>query len=442
MHERTQRAIARLLFVACCAVPTAITILCVLTTWTPWYHQRVLRQLETKVSQFTGMIVRIEDFHRVAPETIQLSRVRVVNPETLREVAEISELEWAAKKGRVTIDLHWPKLQAGQLESAWQLVHDRFLCDPNRTLVPVHFTAKDLTIQSELGAMTWQEIDAWLKPDGKTVTANVQCLLAGNAASPIQVKVNRDRRVDPPVTRWLLDSGSTPLPCTVLAEYLPVLESLGPDAHFSGTIRWQSNARGWMVDLGGSRFDQVAMDRLFENQHHRLTGMATISFTHCHINPGESRSDVVGSIRVVDGHIGRSLLRSAGRSFGFETGLPDGVNDVPFDRLCVGFNINNDQLLLQGICQTEPGYEGLGPSVVMSMDGQPLVRSTDQHLYAIDAMHLIAPEHAIDVPLAGQNGWLAKVIIPPSRPIPGSENRIRAARRYNGGPVIEQPVNR
>ncbi len=52
MHERTQRAVARLLFAFACALPTAITLMLVMVTYTPWYQtwlrERVIQELSDR----------------------------------------------------------------------------------------------------------------------------------------------------------------------------------------------------------------------------------------------------------------------------------------------------------------------------------------------------------------------------------------------------------
>ena len=67
MHERTQRAIARLLFVFTCAVPTAMTLIYVLITWTPWFSNRTLRVLEAEISLATRLEVQIGHYERLSP---------------------------------------------------------------------------------------------------------------------------------------------------------------------------------------------------------------------------------------------------------------------------------------------------------------------------------------------------------------------------------------
>ncbi|NNE00077.1 MAG: hypothetical protein HKN47_22380 [Pirellulaceae bacterium] len=363
-----------------------------------------------------------------------------MNPETLREVAAVREVEWAKQSDEVSILLHQPELQSSQLQGAWKLIHDRFLCDPERTDRPVRFAANDLTIHSRSGAMTLRDVGAWLRPSGNSVEAAVQCIPANyQLDSPVTVKVNRDRETGTPKTKWVLDTGRTPLPCSALADYLPALDALGSEAEFIGTMRWQSDANEWIVDLSGATFDKVALDRLFEKQSHRLSGKATIHLDRCRIDPSQRHSDIVGSIRAIDGRIGRSLLLSAQQHLGFEVRFPDGVDDVPYDLLAVAFNINSTQMELDGICHSVPGFNNLEADTALCLDGIPMVRSTDTDLDALAVVTAIAPSHSVMVPLSNQTGWLTNIFVPPSRPLPGAQSRIRSATRWQGGPTIEQP---
>ena len=447
MHERTQRAIARLMFVFCCAVPTAFTIVCVLVTWTPWYHQRTLRAIEAGLSKETGLVVEIEDFQRSAPSMLRLYDVRVLEPENRHEVARVRELQWVSGSDEVSILLHQPELQSSQLANAWKLIHDRFLCRPEQTSLPVQVAGNDLTIHSRTGALTLRDVDAWIHSDEDSVEATIQCLPAiSQSDSPIDITVRRDRSGTLPVTQWLLDTHRTPLPCSALAEYLPMLESLGSDAMFSGTMRWQLEPSDWWIDLGGSQFEHVSLDRLFEQHAQRLSGTARIRLERCRIEPHNRKSDIAGSIRAQNGLIARSLLVSVNQHLGFDVRVPNDLlearGDVPYDRIAMGFVVNNTQLQLDGICRQEVGYESFPPGVVLCLDGYALVRSADKTLDALALITAIAPSHSVLVPLSNQTNWLTKVFIPPSRPLPRDEGyppRIRAAEIWQGGPTIGQP---
>src|SRR6056297_216010 len=445
MHERTQRAIARLMFVFCCAIPTSTTVLIVLVMATPWYANRVRRQIEAELARDTGLIVRIEDFHRTSPATLRLDRVRLIEPETMREVARVRQVEWVTRQDEVSILLQQPELQSASLPSTWRLIHDRFLCRPEQTSRPIRLAANDLTIHSASGGgMTLRDVDAWIEPQAKAVQASIQCVPAiASAATPIQITVRRDRSGEQPATNWMLDTQDTALPCSALSDYLPgLIGNLGNEAMFAGTMRWQLNHQDWWIDLSGSRIEQVSLDRIFEQQAHRLSGKATIQLERCRIEPGR-RVDIAGSVRARDGLIGRSLLLSLHHHLDFEVRVPDGKEDLPYDRIAVRFNVDDTQLRLDGICRTEVGFESFPVGVVLCSGGYPLVRSSPQTLRSLALVSALAPAHSVMVPVADQNRGLMQVLIPPSRPIlqdpQGAQRpKIQTARDWSGGPVTGQ----
>lgn len=444
MHERTQRTTAKLLFVFCCALPTCFTCLCILVTWTPWYHHRALQKLESKLSHSTGLVIEIDDFLQTSPSRLHLYGVTVKEPETAREIAHVRELERVDDGNQVTLLLQQPEIQSRELKSIWHLLHQRFLCRPDLTTVPVRASANDLTIHSRSGAVTFKDVDAWITPDEEAVEATIACLPADSRYdSPINVRVRRDRSGKHPTTHWSLDTQGTTLPCSAVADFIPQMEKLGANAEFAGTLAWQLNADHWWIDLGGSRFHEVSLDRIFERNSHRLSGTATIQFDRCRINPHSKQSDVSGSIIANDGQIGRSLLLAATQNCGFEIRMQDRLldqyGDVPFDLLGLGFNINNAQLRLAGICRNELGYEGFPSDVVLCLDGFPLVFSSEQTMDSLNALRVVAPSYSVAVPMSDQTSWLMNFLIPPSRPMPSNESRIRSADNWHGGPLISQP---
>lgn len=444
MHERTQRTTARLLFVFCCAVPTCFTCLCILMTWTPWYHQRALAKLEAEFSHTTGLVIEIADFEKATPSSFRLLGVTIREPETAQEIAHIREIEHVAEGGRVTLLLQQAEVQAAELKGIWQLLHQRFLCRPDLTATPMRVSANDLTLHSRTGAVTFKDVDALVTPQEDAVEASLNCLPANSVYdTPINITVRRDRSGKRPVTRWSLDTRGTALPCSAIADFLPEMEKLGVNAEYTGTMTWQLDKNHWWIDLGGSRFNDISLDRIFEQNSHRLSGNATIQFDRCRIDPHSKRSDIAGSIMAKNGQMGRSLLLAATQNCGFDIRLQDRLitqhGDIPYDLLGLGFNVNNAQIKLTGICRSEVGYEGFPTNVVLCLDGFPLVFSTPRTLDSLSALRVVAPAYSVAVPMSDQTDWLINLLIPPSRPMPTNESRIRSADTWDGGPTISQP---
>lgn len=444
MHERTQRMTARLLFVFCCAVPTCFTCLCILMTWTPWYHHRALQRLEAKLSLTTGLAIEIEEFEKAAPSIYRLHGVTIREPETTHEIARIREIEHVTEDGEVTILLQQPEIQAAELKAVWQLLHQRFLCRPDLTAIPVRASANDLTLHSRTGSLTLKDMDAWIVPNEDAVEATLACLPANSLYdTPINIMVRRDRGGTRPATRWSIDTRGTALPCSAIADFLPEMEKLGVNAEFSGTMTWQIDKNHWWIDLGGSRFTDVALDQIFERNSHRLSGTATFEFDRCRIDPHSKRSDISGSMIAKNGQMGRSLLIAANQNCGFEIRLQDRLvdqyGDIPFDLLGLGFNVNNAQINLTGTCRNEVGYEGFPANVALCLDGFPIVFSTPQTLDSLSVLNVVAPNYSVAVPMSDQTDWLMNILIPPSRPMPSNQPRIRSANNWHGGPTISQP---
>ena len=446
MHERTGRAVARLLFVFCCALPTLTTMGVIAATWTPWYHARCLAELEQTLSLETGLVVEIDDFSRLDPSRMRLDGVRVLEPEMRREVARVRVLWWVSQNDRVAIHLEQPELQSAQLPYAWQLVHDRFLCRPNRTQAPVGFSADDLTIHSRTGPLTLRDVDAWIRPLAESVEATVQCLPASSRAdaAPFGISVIRDRSGEAPSTAWTLRTGDTALPCSVLAEYLPLMQRLGSDAMFAGLLRWTLDRENWSVDLGGSQFTQVDLSQLTERLPHRLTGKADVQLERCRIQQGRA-SDISGQLRATSGHLGASLLGRARDHLGFDLFVdPSALRDVWYDLMAVRFDLQGQSLKLDGICRTERGYEGLPAHIAITADGLPLAASADNTMQAVQLGQALAPEHSVSMPLADQTRFLLDFLPAPSRPLPSGDSiplapRISAAGRWQGDSPIIQP---
>ena len=444
MHERIQRTTARLLFVFCCAVPTCFTCLSILMTWTPWYHYRALAKLELELSHTTGLVIEVDDFERTTPSNFRLLGVTIREPETTRKIAHIREIQHVQEDDRVTLLLQQPEVQAAELKGIWHLLHQRFLCRPDLTSTPVQASANDLTLHSRTGALTFKDMDALIVPNDDEVKATLDCLPANSVYNtPINITVRRDRSGKHPVTRWSLDTRGTALPCSAIADFLPEMEKLGVNAEYTGTMTWQFDPNHWWIDLGGSRFNDISLDRIFEQNSHRLSGTATIAFDRCRIDPHSKRSDISGSIVAKQGQMGRSLLLAATQNCGFDIRLQDRQidqhGDIPYDLLGLGFNVNNAQIKLTGICRGQVGYEGFPSNVVMCLDGFPVVLSTPQILDSLNALRVVAPNYSVAVPMSDQTDWLMNVLIPPSRPMPSNDNRIRSAENWRGGPTISQP---
>lgn len=439
MHERTTRAIARWLFVGCCAAPTALTMLAILVTWTPWYHGRARRAIESHVALMTGLHVEIGDFERSDPSAWRLSDVRLSDPETLRPVASVRSMQWISQSKNTVIRLSQPEIRVESLEQVAELLHDRFLCRPDQTRLPVRIAADDVTLRGDSSSQTIQDFDAWLETRDDVVLATVRCLPAGHRqdSEVIQVEVTRDRTTSPPTTGWSIQTGEARLPLAVLCDYYPFLKRLGADATFDGSVAGTRQdgltAPAWSLNLAGN-FREIDLGQLTQNLPHRVTGRGTVSIDRCQLDQDWS-VNVAGQLVANEGWISASLLPRLAEDLGCQLAVAT-ADDFSFDALGLRFDLYAAQLRVEGICRSLPGREWLPADVVVSAGGRPIVMSGGEWTDSLNLARLFAPSHSVWIPLSGQTSGLMSFLRPPRHPLPQSavaDRRPDANRGVIGG---------
>ena len=446
MHERTQRAMARLMFVLCCAMPTMLTASAILFTKTSWYHRRCLAEIESTLSDETGLVIRVSDFERATPSSLQLSGLSLLDPETEGEIARVHRVNWARRHDEIVFVLHQPELQSAKLRHVWMMLHDRFLCRPGQTQVPVHVIANDLTIHSRNGPLTLRDVNALVTPQARRTLANIVATPAdGFSGTPIKVRIKRDRRDVKPTTSWTLDSGGTALPCSALAEYLPLMNRLGAEATYTGVMTYDEQADGGAtLDLGASQFSGIELSRLFEDLPHKMTGTADLKLYRCLIGPDGKGVDVSGQLDARSGLVGGTLLASLSQNLSLavpERWASTPVRELGYDRIAVGFNLRDELLTLKGNCNADRMSEYLPAGTMLSAGGEPLVLTSEESVPAVQLARALAPSHSVLVPVSEQTSPLLEFFRAPSRPREfesGSSPQIISAAPSSGGPAIRQ----
>ena len=447
MHERTRRAVARLLFVLGCAMPTSITLLIVLITFTPWYANYRRARLESELSRRIGLKVSIESAEYPAPATVRLNGVKLLEPETGAEVARVRLVTWIATDEKTAVRLSQPEVQSAQLPFAWRVIHDRFLCQPDLTLVPVRIAADDLTLHSKTGALTLRDVDSWLRPVPRGVEAMIQCVPAErDDRSPIHISVIRDRSEQTPATDWTMNTGEQSLPCSAIAEYFPAMKMLGPEAVFQGTMRWKVDHASWSIDLGGSRFDRIDLSELSHGMTNHLTGDASLVLERCHIEPRKSL-DLSGTLLAGSGFVSQSLLQQLQTQMDFSVSplIEGDARDWPYEKLAIRFDLFGPDMKLEGVCNQQRGLEHLPPGIVFSVAGRGLSACPPIRQSWVGLARALWPETGELLPVSTQTAWLFNVLPPPSPSVSNADGlpvqtpRITSASELQGIPSITGP---
>ncbi|MCC9644275.1 hypothetical protein LOC71_18515 [Rhodopirellula sp. JC740] len=421
MHERTMRAVARSLFVACCAVPTCITMMVIMVLWSPWYHAKCVRATEASLALQTGLDIRIGDLERINPTTWQLEDVQLRDNETKRSIGRVRIVSWVQEDDRTIVRLSQPEIRAEFLNDVWDLVHDRFLCRPEHTLNPIRVAADDLTVISERSQVTIRDFDGRILPGENEIAAILHCLPAGERpdVEPMEIEIRRHRGDANPSTSVSLRTGELKAPLAWLSGYDPRILKLGDEATFHGAAKLSQVAGPtglvWMLDLSSARIEQVDLSRLTEFLPHRMTGRGELQLNRCQIVRG-GVVDIDGTLQITRGWVSASLLPRLAEDLGCQltTAIAE---DFQFDLLAIDFDLYDGKLSIEGLCNSQRGYEKMPPGTMLCAAGQPIVLTGPQHVAATQVMRLFASPHSVSVPVSGQTMEMLWLLQPPRGPL-------------------------
>ncbi|QEF96688.1 hypothetical protein Mal15_07160 [Stieleria maiorica] len=429
MHERTQRAVARLLFVFCCAVPTSIVFLSILVTWTPWYQANKLAELTHHLNLQTGLVFEIGRCERVAPGKYILENVRVSDPDSRQHVVTVRLIDYLVERERAAIILHQPEFQSAGLGHAWTMLHDRLISRPAQTVVPISILATDVSILSRTGSMPPVDVSAEITPEGDSVRMIARAGHATRHVGPrLHVELFRDRDREVPATELVLSTEGTALPCSALAEYAPAIKHLGANAEFVGVIACRQTLHGWTYDLGSSSLTKLSLNDLTDHLPHRVIGEAEVQFRRCVIHPGES-VNLVGTLKSskpANLRIKTPLLAAMRDHLGMavdERELVPNPNGIECE-LALNFDIRDETMTLTGI----------GDNVVLYSRGRPIAAPPAELIDADRITAMLAP------PSRWMAGWNS--ILLPSSPTAADDAlpaaAFRSVRNLDGDASIRQ----
>jgi hypothetical protein len=266
--------------------------------------------------------------------------------------------------------------------------------------VDAQFYAGEVTIRPAAGTTPTTLTD--VRGQLTTTEAGPQATIEFREAAlqmsePAQLRITRNRQVQPPATRWALDTRSTALPCSLLADYLEVLRPLGEQATFQGTVEAMPTAEGWEGEIAG-RFCDVDMDRVTGRLklRHKLSGSAEVVFRRASFRAGRL-ADAAGDLTCNGGVVSRSLLYQANQSLGLVADsrllAPQANTLVVFRELKLGFTLDHEGIQIAGQCQSS------GSGVVMTDEGGPLLSNPSREVVQVSALiRTLAPDSGEHVP--------------------------------------------
>lgn len=406
MASHVRRPICRLLFLLGCLMPTFLLGVWILVRSLPGHRQRFADHL----SQRLGLRVELTRFDELRPGMTQLGAVRLFDPESHQLVASVERMAVLRKRGRMLLDATGTIAARDQLPRLWELLHLRILRQKDDIPSLVILTTRELVLRGREGDVTLRSVRAGLERTAAGPKSTWRFVFPGSS-DLARIDVMRDCQSEHPVTRFALNTGTTPLPCSLLEPFCPPLRQLGPQAVFQGRMWTQRSADGWDGELSG-HLGRIDLARLVSQAStHRLTGHASMTLEELRFR-GSQIESARGTLSAGPGEVGKSLLDAAVQILGL---IPSGAlpserpTTVPYGCVNLAFVIDAAGLTLYGQCPD------VTDGTVMAGNHGPLLQQPrHQPIPVVSFVRALVPQQAVQVPATQETVSLLRVLpLPP-----------------------------
>ncbi len=377
LHDRTRRSITLTAFVVLALLPTVIVLAYGVAWRLPQHVQAEAERLGDRI----GMKVSMRAIRHLRPGLVRYEGLELLNPESGRPVLRCGTLQagWdqivdaqGHQQPAMVLSVTDPEIDTAQVEQLWRLADRLFLGRADGPL-EVRLACGDLHLrlgenrqtlgQPEL-AVTTDSVGTQAElrfrlPGGDLPALDASALLgkpavAPDSPGPVRLRVARDRRSQPPLTRFDLDTGGAAVPCWLLATGLPSFQGLGAESRYSGILRAALLSTGWEGGLKGC-FSRLDLDRLVTARFpHKLSGLAEVTIRQAEFHQGRL-AKLDGSISAGPGVISRSLVDDSAQFLRLVAATDPGmvVPELPYQLLAASFVIDHRGLQLHGLCPPE-----------------------------------------------------------------------------------------
>lgn len=425
MHDRTRRYLCRLGFLLFCIAPTLLTCGWIGVSRSPGFRAAEKARLESLLTERIGLRASIQQISHPTRGVMLLDGFSLFDRETGAKVAWSRQLEVGRRGEELVVVAAQPEVASDQMWRLWEMLQTRVLRGQVDPHLPATLAAGEVTIhRADTGtAATWTDVHCRLThaPEGPQATLQFRDV-ALQMAEPAMLRVTRNRTLSPPATRWELDTKSTPLLCSILADYVTTLASLGPAATFQGTAAATRTDAGWEGEIHGE-FAKIDLDRVVtEHFPHKLSGEARLDFRRAKFRGGRI-VDAAGSLRADGGVVSASLIEQAGMSLGLTAGSRFHLSDQPlwrYQQLAFDFTVGDHGLQLHGRCQTD------GDGIVLADIGGPLLSSQQADAMPVVALvRALSPDSAVLVPATLETDTLLHALPIPATTSPAASQAKR-----------------
>lgn len=415
MHERTRRQLCRLLFCLLVLAPTGWVGGTICYRASSWGAGAIRADREARLTDHLGLQTRIGRVWQPAPGVEVYEQVAFHDPDGEQRIASLQVLELSTGNGHRSWEAMHVEIEPGQLGLLLERLHERLLRGP-AGLTSGEFYAREITLRGSQQGQTLSNLWA-LAAEGETgPQVTIEFQVAGiDMPTPAELRVVRNRQANPAVTGWQLRTGSRPLPCSLLVDYLPQLGSLGPQAAFVGSVWVERSPSGWHGDVVGT-IHKLSLGDLLEPFPHKLTGTAEVELKRARFREGKL-TEMAGRVHSPGGVVSRSFITGLEESFRVVVqGLPksDQSRLLTYRELGAAFELDHTGLRLTGACASQPHM------LLLFKDAMRIEAPPAEPIPAVSLARMLLPQSEFQVPLARQTDFLFRALPLPSSIAPSA----------------------
>lgn len=375
LHETTQRELCRVVFVLIALSPCLFVLGYTALRFTPWYQAYQHDLWQERISANLGVKCQFSSITFPSPDHFRAKNFLCLHPETGKEILKVDQVDAAMDRSGWSVTLSKPELNGQQVQNAMQVMHDWFLCRPQKSASLLRLSVPELAVFDGRETTTFQDIEVGLKPTESFSTVYVKFSIAGQKfAEPGILIVERNHAQETPTTKWRIESRDIAIPCNALASRFPILKSLGQDASFKGKMAWIQNDMHWIANINGI-FNAVDMGILTLPIGSPIRGKGLLSINHAEIVDSKLQF-VQGSLDV--NATGQETVDSEWIDRATEFGVfrteasiaKDQGKWAPIQYLGMTFELDERGLLLEG--KKAPPFQSW-PNVAMILNGKHVV---------------------------------------------------------------------
>jgi hypothetical protein len=260
----------------------------------------------------------------------------------------------------------------------------------------VSLASLKLVSRGQEQSLTLADVRLQLLSTATSARGAIEFRVAGQTGEPARLGVERNRATHPVATRWSINTGGAPLPCSALIPCLPQLQKLGDDCTFHGYVTAECRDDAWQAAAAG-RFQAMNLATLVEQ--HPLSGTADVDINQAVWRDGRLVA-AAGRLRAERGSIGQTAWQAAASALQVQL---DQRLDYEADyllryrELAFGFELSERSLRIAGQCQSP------APDTILTDDHGPLVLGSNAApLEPVALVHFLVPESTSQVPAVSE----------------------------------------